>query len=90
MRFIYDLLSAIIIVMSVTGLLVDQIKKYQYIVLLVYIMVMVELSSITGLGQIVGLVMAPVLFLILAFFYKKQKNMELVSGMCGIFIEYYV
>ena len=31
MRFIYDLLSAIIIVMSVTGLLVDQIKKYQYI-----------------------------------------------------------
>ena len=85
MRFIYDLLSAIIIVMSVTGLLVDQIKKYQYIVLLVYIMVMVELSSITGLGQIVGLVMAPVLFLILAFFYKKQKNMELVSGMWDIY-----
>ena len=45
MRFIYDLLSAIIIVMSVTGLLVDQIKKYQYIVLLVYIMVMVELRD---------------------------------------------
>ena len=90
MRFIYDLLSAIIIVMSVTGHSCRSNKKYQYIVLLVYIMVMVELSSITGLGQIVGLVMAPVLFLILAFFYKKQKNMELVSGMCGIFIEYYV
>lgn len=83
MRFIYDLLSATIIVMSVTGLLVDQIKKYQYIVLLVYIMVMVELSSITGLGQIVGLVMAPVLFLILAFFIKKRKIWNLCLGCVG-------
>lgn len=83
MRFIYDLLSAIIIVMSVTGLLVDQIKKYQYIVLLVYIMVMVELSSITGLGQIVGLVMAPVLFLILAFFIKNRKIWNLCLGCVG-------
>ncbi len=83
MRFIYDLLSAIIIVMSATGLLVDQIKKYQYIVLLVYIMVMVELSSITGLGQIVGLVMAPVLFLILAFFIKNRKIWNLCLGCVG-------
>lgn len=83
MRFIYDLLSATIIVMSVTGLLVDQIKKYQYIVLLVYIMVMVELSSITGLGQIVGLIMAPILFLILAFFIKKRKIWNLCLGCVG-------
>lgn len=68
MQFIYDFLAAIIIVMSTTGLLVEQLKKYQYIVLVVYVMIMAELGTITGLGQIVGLLMAPILFLILAFF----------------------
>lgn len=83
MRFIYDLLSATIIVMSVTGLLVNQIKKYQYIVLVVYVMLMVELSSITGLGQVVGLAMAPVLFLMLAFFIKKRRIWNLCLGCVG-------
>lgn len=73
MQFIYDFLAAIIIVMSTTGLLVEQLKKYQYIVLVVYVMIMAELGTITGLGQIVGLLMAPILFLILAFFIKKTQ-----------------
>ena len=68
MQFIYDFLAAIIIVMSTTGLLVEQLKKYQYIVLVVYVMIMAELGTITGLRQIAGLLMAPILFLILAFF----------------------
>ena len=86
MQFIYDFLAAIIIVMSTTGLLVEQLKKYQYIVLVVYVMIMAELGTITGLGQIVGLLMAPILFLILAFFIKKKRIWNLCLGCIGYLI----
>ena len=86
MQFIYDFLAAIIIVMSTTGLLVEQLKKYQYIVLVVYVMIMAELGTITGLRQIAGLLMAPILFLILAFFIKKKRIWNLCLGCIGYLI----
>ena len=42
MWFVYDLLSACIVVMSTTGLLTARIKGWQYIALTIYVTVMAE------------------------------------------------
>lgn len=86
MQFIYDLISALIIVISTTGLFIDQLKKYQYIILILYVMSMVELGSITGRGQIIGVVMAPGLFIILALFIRKNRGWNLCLGCVGYLI----
>ena len=46
MRFIYDLLSGCLVVMSTTGLLTERIKGWQYIALTMYVMAMAELSKL--------------------------------------------
>lgn len=86
MQFIYDLISALIIVISTTGLFIDQLKKYQYIILILYVMSMVELGSITGRGQIIDVVMAPGLFIILALFIRKNRGWNLCLGCVGYLI----
>lgn len=86
MQLVYDLLSAIIVVISTTGLLIDSLKGYQYFSVLVYVMAMAELSSVTGLGQIVGVVMAPILFLFLALFIKKNRIWNLCLGCVGYLV----
>ena len=86
MQFIYDLISALIIVISTTGLFIDQLKKYQYIILILYVMSMVELGSITGRGQIIGVVIAPGLFIILALFIRKNRGWNLCLGCVGYLI----
>lgn len=86
MQFTYDLISALIIVISTTGLFIDQLKKYQYIILILYVMSMVELGSITGRGQIIGVVMAPGLFIILALFIRKNRGWNLCLGCVGYLI----
>ena len=86
MQFIYDLISALIIVISTTGVFIDQLKKYQYIILILYVMSMVELGSITGRGQIIGVVMAPGLFIILALFIRKNRGWNLCLGCVGYLI----
>lgn len=88
MRFIYDLLSGCLVVMSTTGLLTERIKSWQYIALTMYVMAMAELSKITGLGQVIGLVMVPVLFGLLAFCLKNKLNLESLSWLCGISVKY--
>ena len=86
MWFVYDLLSACIVVMSTTGLLTARIKGWQYIALTIYVTVMAELSKITGLGQVIGLVMVPVLFVLLAFCIKKNRIWNLCLGCVGYLI----
>ena len=49
--------------------------------------VMAELSKITGLGQVIGLVMVPVLFVLLAFCIKKTE-FGICVLMCWIFDKY--
>lgn len=83
MQFIYDFLSAFIIVISVTGLISERLNLHYYIILMIYVMGMVELSSITELGQIVGIVMAPILFFILALFIKVNRIWNLCMGCLG-------
>lgn len=83
MRFIYDLLSGCLVVMSTTGLLTERIKSWQYIALTMYVMAMAELSKITGLGQVIGLVMVPVLFGLLAFCIKNKRIWNLCLGCVG-------
>lgn len=83
MRFIYDLLSGCLVVMSTTGLLTARIKGWQYIALIIYVTAMAELSKITGLGQIIGLVMVPVLFVLLAFCIKNKRIGNLCLGCVG-------
>ena len=83
MRFIYDLLSGCLVVMSTTGLLTERIKSWQYIALTMYVMAMAELSKITGLGQVTGLVMVPVLFGLLAFCIKNKRIWNLCLGCVG-------
>ena len=86
MRFIYDLLSGCLVVMSTTGLLTERIKGWQYIALTMYVMAMAELSKITGLGQVIGLVMVPVLFVLLAFCIKNKRIWNLCLGCVGYLI----
>ena len=86
MRFIYDLLSGCLVVMSTTGLLTERIKGWQYIALTMYVMAMDELSKITGLGQVIGLVMVPVLFVLLAFCIKNKRIWNLCLGCVGYLI----
>ena len=74
MRFIYDLLSGCLVVMSTTGLLTERIKGWQYIALTMYVMAMAELSKITGLGQVIGLVM--VLGVALEILMKTRTNLK--------------
>ena len=83
MQFIYDFLSAFIIVISVTVLISERLNLHYYIILMIYVMGMVELSSITELGQIVGIVMAPILFFILALFIKVNRIWNLCMGCLG-------
>lgn len=49
-------------------------------------MSMVELGSITGRGQIIGVVMAPGLFIILALFIRKNRGWNLCLGCVGYLI----
>lgn len=86
MQVIYNLLSAIIIVISVTGLITYNLKGYHYIILIVYVMLMAELGSITNLGQVTGVVMAPILFLILALFIKENRIWNLCVGCIGYLV----
>lgn len=86
MRFIYDLLSGCLVVMSTTGLFTERIKGWQYIALTMYVTAMAELSKITGLGQVTGLVMAPILFVLLAMCIKNNRIWNLCLGCIGYLI----
>lgn len=86
MRFIYDLLSGCLVVMSTTGLLTERIKGWQYIALTIYVAAMAELSKITGLGQVTGLVMAPILFVLLAMCITNNRIWNLCLGCIGYLI----
>lgn len=67
-------------------LLTERIKGWQYIALTMYVMAMAELSKITGLGQVIGLVMVPVLFVLLAFCIKNKRIWNLCLGCVGYLI----
>ena len=82
MRFIYDLLSGCLVVMSTTGLLTERIKSWQYIALTMYVMAMAELSKITGLGQVISIIW------VIGILHKKQTNLESLSWLCGISVKY--
>lgn len=88
MRFIYDLLSGCLVVMSTTGLLTERIKSWQYIALTMYVMAMAELSKITGLGQVIGISNGTSIIWVIGILHKKQTNLESLSWLCGISVKY--